>query len=123
MVTPQSTISEKNMESEFKYHLTHKAEMDLENIISYISVELSNPQAASKFADKLQTAIEEARKFPESGLHAGNEFLQEYDIRKKLVGNYTMYYLPDFTEKMVYILRIVYSRRNMDEILRKLNID
>lgn len=27
-----------------------------------------------------------------------------------------MYYLPDTGEKMIYILRIVYSKRNMDEI-------
>ena len=44
------------------------------------------------------------------------------EIRKKLVGSYIMYYLPDFDEKMIFVLRIIYGRRNMDEILRKLNV-
>ena len=33
-----------------------------------------------------------------------------------------MYYLPDAGEKIIYILRIVYSKRNMDEILKKLDV-
>ena len=32
-----------------------------------------------------------------------------------------MYYLPDSNEKMIFILRIVYGRRNIDEVLRQLN--
>lgn len=41
---------------------------------------------------------------------------------KKLVENYIMYYLPDAGEKIIYILRIVYGKRNMDVILKKLDI-
>lgn len=33
-----------------------------------------------------------------------------------------MHYLSDVDEKMIFILRIVYGRRNMDEILRQLNL-
>lgn len=28
----------------------------------------------------------------------------------------------DFDEKMIFVLRIIYGRRNMDEILRQLNV-
>lgn len=41
------------MESKYQYRLSQKAEADLDGIVSYIAVELSNPQAASDFVDKL----------------------------------------------------------------------
>lgn len=110
------------MESKWGYQLTQKADADLDDIVGYIAVELANPKAASDFLDKLQEAIEEARAFPESGSLVINEFVPNTKIRKKLTGNYIMYYLPDSDEKMIFVLRIVYGRRNMDEILRQLNI-
>lgn len=110
------------MTSKFGYQLTKKAESDLNGIVSYIVVDLANPHAASDFLDKLQDSIKEARAFPESGSLVDNEFLQVENVRKKLIGNYIMYYLPDTGEKLIYILRIVYGKRNMDEILKKLNI-
>ncbi|WP_353885856.1 type II toxin-antitoxin system RelE/ParE family toxin [uncultured Holdemanella sp.] len=83
-----------------------------------MTVDLANPQAASDFVDKLQDIIEEARAFPESCSLVDNEFL----YIKKLVGNYIMYYLLDIGENIIYILRIVYGKRNLDEILKKLDI-
>lgn len=110
------------MASKFGYRLTKRAESDLDGIVSYIAVVLANPQAASDFVDKLQDNIEETRAFPESGSLVHNEFLQVENVRRKLVGNYIMYYLPDIGEKIIYILRIVYGKRNMDAILKKLDI-
>ena len=109
------------MESKWEYQLTQKAEADLDDIVGYIAVEISNPKAASDFVDKLQATIEEVRSFPESGSLVVNEFVPNTEVRKKLIGNYIMYYLPDFTEKMIFVLRIVYGRRNLDEILRQIN--
>jgi len=110
------------MVSKFGYRLTKRAESDLDGIVSYIAVFLANPQAASDFVDKLQDNIEEARAFPESGSLVHNEFLHLESVRKKMVGNYIMYYLPDMGEEIIYVLRIVYRKRNMDEILKKLDI-
>ena len=110
------------MASKFGYQLTKRAESDLDGIVSYMAVELANPQAASDFVDKLKDNIDEARAFPESGSLADNEFLQVENLRKKLIGNYIMYYLPDMREKIIYILRIVYGKQNITEIHIKLDI-
>lgn len=110
------------MESKWKYRLTQKAEADVDGIVGYIAVELSNPKTASDFLDKLQEAVEETRSFPESGSRGANEYLPGTGARKKLVGNYMMYYLPDLTKKMIFVLRVVSGRRNTDEILRSLDI-
>ncbi len=109
------------MESKWGYQLTQKADADLDDIVGYIAVELANPKAASDFLVKLQGVIEEARSFPESSSLVVNEFVPNMGVRKKLVDNYIMYYLPDSVEKMIYVLRIVYGRRNTGEILRQLN--
>jgi len=109
------------MESKWRYQLTQKADADLDDIVGYIAVELANPKAATDFVDKLQESIEEVRSFPESDSPVVNEFVPNTEVRKKLVATYIIYYLPDYTEKMIFVLRIVYGRRNMDEILRQLN--
>lgn len=110
------------MASKFGYRLTKRAESDLDGIVSYIAVELSTPQAASDFVDKLKDNIDETRAFPESGSPVDNEFLQVENLRKKLIGSYIMYYLPDMREKIIYILRIVYGKQNITEIHIKLDI-
>ena len=104
------------MESKYKYRLSQNAEADLDGIVSYIAVELSNPQAASDFVDKLGKVIDEIRSFPESFSYVNNE------IEKKRIGRYIMYYMPVKDEKMIYVVRIVYGKRNMEEILRELDL-
>ena len=104
------------MASEYTYLLTQKAEADLDGIVSYLSLELANAKAASDFVGKLQDVIEETLLFPLSGSLVNNEF------RKKVIGNYVMYYLPDLEQHIIYILRLIYGRRSVEEILRQLEI-
>ncbi len=110
------------MACEFGYRLTGKAEADLDGILSYMAVQLSNPRAAAAFLEKLQDAISEACSFPESGSLVDNEFLPCKTIRKKQIGNYILYYFPDEKAETIYILRILYGRRNLDEILREMDL-
>lgn len=107
------------MGSEWGYRLTKQADADFDYIVRYIKVELANPKAASDFANKLQAAIDEACSFPDSGSPVSNEYLPVAGVRKKSVGNYVLFYLPDHTKKTILVLRIIYGRRNMDEILRQ----
>ena len=79
------------MASEFGYFLTRRAEGDLDEILSYLPVQLSAPKAAADFLEKLQGAIREACAFPESGAPVDNAFLPKGTVRKKLVGSYMLY--------------------------------
>lgn len=109
------------MASEFRYKLTAKAEADLDEIVSYLTLQLENPQAAAGFLNTLLDAIQEACSFPESGSPVANEFLPYKGIRKKLVGNYVLYYSPNRDTETIYVLRVLFGRRNLDEILREMN--
>ena len=109
------------MSSEYQYHFTQKAEADLDEILSYISIELSNPEAAASFLKDLLAVIASICSVPKIGRIVENEFLPDKEIRKSLVGNYVLYYLPDAVEMTIYILRILYGRRNLDELVREIN--
>ena len=109
------------MTSNYQYHFTKKAISDLDEILSYISVKLSNPDAASSFLKDVQTVIASICSLPKIGRIVDNEFLPNREIRKSLVGNYVLYYLPDTEEKSIYVLRILYGRRNLDELVREIN--
>ena len=109
------------MTSNYQYHFTKKAEADLDEILSYISIELSNPEAAASFLKDLLAVIASICSVPKIGRMVENEFLPDREIRKSLVGNYVLYYLPDVVEMTIYILRILYGRRNLDELVREIN--
>lgn len=110
------------MASKYQYRLSQKAADDLDGIVSYIASELSNPQAAADFLGRLEKVIDEIRSFPESGAPVNNEFLSNTKLRKKSVGSYLLYYLSVPETETVYIVRIVYGKRNMEEILRQLDL-
>ena len=109
------------MNSRFQYRFSKKAEADLDEILSYISIELSNPEAAASFLKDLLAVIASICSVPKIGRIVENEFLPDKEIRKSLVGNYVLYYLPDAVEMTIYILRILYGRRNLDELVREIN--
>lgn len=110
------------MASKYQYRLSQKAADDLDGIVSYTASELSNPQAAADFLGILEKVIDEIRSFPESGAPVNNEFLSNTKLRKKTVGSYLLYYLSVPETETVYIVRIVYGKRNMEEILRQLDL-
>ncbi len=109
------------MEYNFGYDFTRTAESDLSEIVSYIAIDLGNRQAATAWLDELQKKIDETRLFPESGTIVENEFLSIEGVRRKLVGNYIMYYIPDMDKQMIHVLRIIYGKRNLDEMMRELH--
>ena len=45
------------MTSNYQYNFTKKVETDLDEILSYISIELSNPDAAASFLKDLEAVI------------------------------------------------------------------
>ena len=122
MVTMQSPISDRSMEYErFRLLLTQTAKDDLDSIVNYMAVDLASPKAAASFIDKVLSTADNICIFPESGSRVDNDFLKNANIRFKVIGNYTLYYLPDFTNKTCTILRVVYGGRNLNGIINNLN--
>lgn len=108
------------MEFEYSYRFTEKAVQDFDEIIRYISIDLANPIAAQNLGKKVFEKIDVVREFPDSGAPIDNDFLSDKVVRKLLVDNYIIYYKAHYDEKIISIVRIVYGKRNLDEILRKI---
>ena len=103
---------------QYSYVLTETAEADIETAFDYIASELSNPEAASSFADELVEKLEELCRTPKSGRPVQNPYLKRDGIRRVLVKNYIAYYLIDDAGMKIVVLRVVYNRRDQDLILK-----
>ena len=106
------------MECKYSYRFTEKAEQDFDEILRYISVDLVNPTAAQNLGRKVFEKIDMVRTFPDSGAPIDNEFLVDKTVRKLSVDRYVIYYKAHYHERIISILRIVYGKRNLDEILK-----
>ena len=51
-------------------------------------------------------------------MYVENDFLANKNIRRVIIENYIMYYMTDDEKRIIYILRIVYGKRNLEEIYR-----
>ena len=100
------------------FQFTDAAKEDLDGILSYISKDLCNPIAAKNLFEKIEKTVSRICDFPKSCPVVENEFVVRRDIRKSLIDNYIMYYIYEEEKKTVSVLRIVYGRRNLDEILK-----
>ena len=109
------------MASEYSYRFTEQAEKDIEDILRYISEDLCNPSAALKLGEKIFADINEIRKFPLTGMVVDNQFLADKTVRRIIIDNYILYYKPVEQETTIYIIRIVYGKRNLDEICREID--
>ncbi|MBQ8380967.1 MAG: type II toxin-antitoxin system RelE/ParE family toxin [Clostridia bacterium] len=108
------------MEFEYLYRFTERAAIDLDEILKYISLDLGNPIAAGNFGKKVFEKIDMIRLFPDSCERVDNEFLTDKSLRKLLVDNYIIYYKPNYIQKIIIIVRIIYGKRNLDDVLKNI---
>lgn len=102
-----------------KYELVYlpKARKDLVDAVSYVASILQNHAAADKLATKLIEAIEEIIPFPYANpLYVSSHPLKR-EYRKLAVDNYLVFYWVDESSKTITIARVVYGRRNHEDLL------
>ncbi len=102
----------------YKYRITYAAEDDLEGILDYIANKLCNVTAAREFYAQFVDSIKIVCDFPQSGMLLDNSIIKEDSIRKVFVGQYIAYY--KFVDKEIIVLRVVYGKSALDEIIKKL---
>ncbi|MCR5488062.1 MAG: type II toxin-antitoxin system RelE/ParE family toxin [Lachnospiraceae bacterium] len=102
----------------YDYVLTESAKADIFETIGYIEGDLSYPDAATDFLCEFEKKTDEICKTPKAGRLVENEFLKRNDVRRYLVDNYIAYSIMDDEARNIIILRLVYGKRNRDEILK-----
>lgn len=98
-----------------KIHFSPQAALDLQETATYITEELSNEQAAKNVIAKIIDRIHVLADFPESGAKLSTIIPVDTDYRFVVCGNYTAFYR--YAEGVVYVVRILYGRRNFMRVL------
>ena len=89
---------------------------DIDDSLSYLLFDLQNKQAAINIERKLRTTIEKLRDYPEMYQIVNNDLLSRNDIRKAIVGSYSLYYIY-FAEKCeIVLLCFVHNKREIQEL-------
>ena len=99
----------------FEVELSEKADRDLRNIFFYIAIDLCAPDAAEKQVNRLWDAMRSLDELPERYRRYEDEPWHSRGMRVLPVDNYVVLYIPESEEKIVRIVSVMYSGRNINE--------
>lgn len=92
--------------------LTRTAEIELDDIVIYISNHLENRQAATDFLNKIEVCYARLTDNPFIYKECEDINLKNNGCRKAVINNYIMIYRVDEIYKKVYIMHFFYDRRD-----------
>jgi len=98
-----------------RLQITPSARNDLKELRAYIADELFSPSSAVKIVAGITRRLRSLVGFPAMGAPLSSIVDIETDYRFLVCGNYTAFYRYD--EKFVYVIRVLYSRRDFMKIL------
>ena len=93
------------------------AEADIREIFEYIAITLSVSRIALEQIRRIINCVEKLDSMPERYPVYDKKPWNERGLRRMNVDNFSVFYIPDETVYTVTIIRIIYSGRNIDEIL------
>ena len=88
---------------------------DLDQTKTYIVEELGSETSAKKTISDILKRIRTLSDFPKIGAPLSSVVMIDTDYRFLICGNYTAFYRVE--EDTVYVVRVLYSKRNYMEIL------
>lgn len=93
----------------YKVKLYPRAYRDLEEIYSYIAVNLTEPETAAKMLSALEEAVFSLEQFPERGSIRRTGVYANQDYRQIFVKNYTIIYRAHKEKQEVHIVTVRYA--------------
>ena len=102
---------------EYSVEMTRLAERDLHGIYTYIADTLKEPQTARKVFLSIKHEVMTLSTLPERHQVVNESPYSELGVRKLLVHNYIVFYVSDREDRKVSVLRILYNRREWQQIL------
>ena len=102
--------------------ITPDAEADLFEIRDYIAYTLSVPDVALNYIRAIRSEIQKLTYMTSSIVPVKQEPWHSRGVRKIIVKNFYIYYRPDDTSSKVYILNVIYAKRDQLRALKNLNL-
>ncbi|MBQ3418456.1 MAG: type II toxin-antitoxin system RelE/ParE family toxin [Ruminococcus sp.] len=103
----------------YQVRITTDAALDLLEIRDYIADYLKEPQTALQYIRSLRQRMEHLGDFPQSIAPVEEEPWHSYGIRRLLHKNFYIYYRIDEEDRRVYVLNVIYARRDQTGALAK----
>lgn len=103
--------------SEWKVIVTPEFKQEFKNIYSYIAEVLLAPETAKKYTTQIINQVERLNEMPHKFSLIEKEPWHSRGLRKLIVNNYVIFYMPNEKTNEVVVFHIFYGGRNIDELL------
>lgn len=103
--------------AEYKIELAIKAKKDMREIHAYITDNLKEPKIADKLLDKIEAEILTLKTMPLRHAVERDEQLKRRNLRKLIVDNYLVFYTVHEKAATVFVVRVLYARRDWVNLL------
>lgn len=101
----------------YRLVISELAHRDLDNIISYIAVQLVNPMAATIFLDDVEKCYGYLKNNPLMFGRCQDDRLEKEGNHKATMKNYVLVYKVDESAKTVIIYRFFYGAQNYLQLI------
>ncbi len=101
----------------YKLIITELAQNDLDEIVGYIAVQLSNPVAAGNFLNEVEECYNYLRANPFLYAVSNDARLEREGYRKAVINNYILMFKVNEESKTVIIYRFFYGARDYAKLL------
>ena len=91
--------------------------MDLSETFQYIAETLKQPDTAARLYEEITSHIFSLRTMPQRHVIVQNEYYASQSIRKMPIENYLAFYAVNEDTREVYVLRVLYNRRDWEHLL------
>ncbi|MBQ3736027.1 MAG: type II toxin-antitoxin system RelE/ParE family toxin [Candidatus Methanomethylophilaceae archaeon] len=102
--------------SDYRVELSGEAQDQITGIYGYIKNDLCNPSAAESFLDDTEDAVGSLERFPYAHMvRPGSKSVGGYEKRQFFYReNYCLFYVIKEESKIVRVIRVAYSRMDLD---------
>ena len=107
---------------QYQIIITPDAEKDLFDCKEYIADTLLSPDISLAYIRILRKAIQSLEYMPGRIAPVKEEPWHSRKVRKIISKNFYIYYLINETQKCVYILNVIYAKRDQVDALQQMNI-
>ena len=105
------------MSNVYEVFITETAFKDLADIAFYVSDALQEPDISKKLIATIKEGVFSLENLPNRNALVTDKYLASKGYRKLLVENYLVFYIVSDDEKMVYVSRVLYAKRNWMDLL------
>ena len=102
--------------------VTPDAEADLYEIKNYIAETLLAPDVALNYIRVIRKEMEKLSYMADSIAPEEREPWHSRCVRKIIAKNFYIYYRPDEVSGRVYVLNVIYAKRDQLKVLNKMNL-